>query len=198
MAAVLKTARGRELPRGFESHTLRSSPAQTPADLRRRTADLISSSRRRVQLYSIRSGPVRVAVPNTCPSASLAATSEGGRGAARQSGGGRRCLSTGPSPRTRRAIAPTVRGCRAKARGRSPRRGMSWACLSASRQRGLVRLPRSPNPEVRSLSCRSPGKGSRGGGAGPGGRWLGLDPSPAAAGGAACRDPRPPLVPVVA
>jgi hypothetical protein len=76
MAAVLKTARGRELPRGFKSHTLRSSPAQMHADLCRRIARSVRSCCRRVQLYAVRSGAVRVAVTNTCPSASHAATSE--------------------------------------------------------------------------------------------------------------------------
>src|ERR1700761_2615294 len=65
MAAVLKTAMGRELHRGFESHTLRSY-------VRKRATDLLSyGSPARlgflglVRLYASDGGPARVAAANT-------------------------------------------------------------------------------------------------------------------------------------
>src|SRR6266567_2720742 len=69
MAAVLKTAMGRESHRGFESHTLRSAPGETAPGLGTCASGTADSRCRRVQLYAAQSGLVRVAVPNTCPSA---------------------------------------------------------------------------------------------------------------------------------
>jgi hypothetical protein len=68
MAAVLKTARGRELPRGFESHTLRSHQRKLCLELR---APACIAGRRwlpRVRTCAAGGGYRRLAVSNTCRS----------------------------------------------------------------------------------------------------------------------------------
>src|SRR5215813_756798 len=68
MAAVLKTARGRELPRGFESHTLRSHQRKLCLEL---LAPACIADRRwlpRVRMCAGGGGYLRLAVSNTCRS----------------------------------------------------------------------------------------------------------------------------------
>jgi hypothetical protein len=51
------------------AHWMCAPPGSGDSGTRSRRIWRMRTRRRRVQLYAIRSGPVRVAVPNTCPSA---------------------------------------------------------------------------------------------------------------------------------
>ena len=63
-SAVLKTARAREGPRGFESHALRSEHRKRLLT----SSDVVRSRYIAVWLCLAASGRLRLAVPNTCPS----------------------------------------------------------------------------------------------------------------------------------
>ena len=72
MAAVLKTARGRELPRGFESHTLRSHQRKQGFELRPRAWRADQCGLPRMRTCAGGSGSLRLAVSKYAPKSAAA------------------------------------------------------------------------------------------------------------------------------